>query len=134
MTAELREKDIAVLQAVQNGAATVSEIKEATTLTNREINYSLTEYSLQDLGLVEVTRSQGREWREIDGEERYVWKPKQVELTDEGIQTLADLETETSYEDMSKRELIEQVQELENRLDRLETVFKGFRRKVMERI
>lgn len=134
MNQELREKDLAVLQAVQEGANTVSEIKEKTVLSNREINYSLTEYSLEQQGLVEIDRLDGREWRKINGEERYVWKPKQVRLTDQGLKTLAENGTTDRFEDMSRRELIERIQELEERQNRLEAVFKDFRRKVMEKI
>ena len=135
MTQELRDKEYAVLQAVHDGANTVSEIKEQTTLTSREINYSLTEYSLEQLGLVEIRRSKGREWRKINGTERYVWKPKTVELTDKGLQTLAGHNPDQGgYEDWSRRELIHRIQELEERQDRLETVFKDFREKVMQRI
>jgi len=134
MTPDLRDKDIAVLQAIQDGARTVSQIKETTTLSNREINYSLTEYSLEEQGLIEIHRQEGREWREINGEERYIWKPKTVEPTDKAIQILADLDTEDRYDDMSRREIIERVEELEQRLDRTETMFKDFRDKVMREI
>lgn len=136
MTVDLRDKDIAVLRAIENGATDTREIREATTLTIREINYSIDGYSLEALGLIEVTREQGREWRKIDGQEKNVWKPKQVRLTNKGIRTLAALDTlgGDQYEELSKRELIEQVQELETRLDRLETVFKDFRATVMEQL
>lgn len=135
MTTDLGAKEIAVLQAIQDGAETVPEIREKTTLTSREINYRLNEYSLEELGLVEIDRKEGREWLEIDGEERYVLKPKKVQLTDKALQILAEHETNAErYEDMSKQELIERIHELEQRQDRLETVFKDFRQKVMKRI
>lgn len=133
---KLRDKDVAVLQAIENGASTVTEIRESTTLTTRQINYSIDEYSLEKLGLVDVDRESGREWREVNGHQKNVWKSKQVQLTDKGIQLLAELETVQGdrYEDMSKQELIERVLELEERQDRFEQVFKDFRSKVMERI
>lgn len=133
---ELRDKDIAILRAIHAGASTVAEIGEATTLTNREINYSLTEYSLHDMGLVRVDRETGREWREFDGTERFVWKPKHVELTDRGIQQLSESDSNpgAQYEDVSKRELAERVVHLEERLERLEQVFKDFRESVMQEL
>lgn len=133
---ELREKDIAVLQAVHDGASTTSEIQEATTLTTREINYSLTEYSLEELDLIQIDRAEGREWQEINGHEKNIWRPKQVELTDHGIQTLTKIENEgfRKYEDLDRRELIERIHQLEQRQERLENAFKDFRRKVMEKI
>jgi len=134
MTTDLRDKDIAVLQALHDGAETVSEIKDATTLSNREINYSLTEKSLEELGLVTIHRRNGREWREINGHEQYVWQPKQVELTDQGIHALTDLATDHRYEDKTKRELIEELNELQTRIDRLETMFKDFRNKAMKKL
>lgn len=136
MTSDLREKDLAVLQAIHDGATTVAEINEVTILSTREINYSLTEKSLEQQGLVEIHRNTGRDWREINGEERYVWTPKSVELTDKGVQMIANHEIdETSrYEDVSKRELSERLQELEERQNRLETVFRDFRESVMDRI
>jgi hypothetical protein len=134
MTPELRDKDIAVLEAIRDGANDVHEIGEATTLTNREINYSITEYSLEDLGLVDVDRPDGREWREVDSREMEVWTPKQVALTDAGIQYLAQHDSEEhGYEDFSKRELVQRIEDLEERQDRLETLFKRFRDKVMDR-
>jgi transcriptional/translational regulatory protein YebC/TACO1 len=135
MNPELREKDIAVLQAIQNGASDTREIHEATILTTREINYSLTEKSLQQMNLVEIHQPEGRETREINGHQTNVWKPKKVGLTDEGIQTLADLDdVQHQYEDMSREELIQTTHQLEERLDRLETMFKNFRSKVMDRL
>lgn len=136
MNEDLREKDIAVLRAIQDGATTVPAVKEATSLTNREINYSLMEYSLEEIGLVEVGRSAGREWREIDGEEKFIWSPKQVRLTDEGIAMLATLDPEDGkqYEQLNRRELVEEVHDLEERIDRLESVFKDFRARVMDRL
>jgi predicted transcriptional regulator len=136
MNTELRDKDIAVLQALQEGASTVTEIKEATTLTRRQINYSINEKSLEELGLVEVNRSEGRLHRESNGREENIWKPKQLQLTDKGLQKLAQEPTETAekYENMSREELIQTVHELETRQDRLENMFKDFRNKVMEQI
>jgi DNA-binding MarR family transcriptional regulator len=122
----LREKDIAVLQALQEGASNTSEIKKATTLTLREINYSINEKSLEQLGLVEVNRSKGRQ--------QGTWKPKTIELTDQGLQVLAEHGADIQYQDMSREELIQTVHQLEERLDRLETVFKHFRSRVMAQI
>lgn len=128
---KLREKDLAVLQALQNGANTTAEIKEATTLSNREINYSLTEKGLEQQGLVEIHREEGRQ--QTPGG-KTIWKPKQVTLTDQGLQTLNQHDQETKYEDLNREQLIQQVHKLETRVDRLETVFKDFRSKVMDRI
>jgi hypothetical protein len=135
MTESLRDKDKAVLQAIHNGAETVTEIREATTLSNREINYSLTEYSLEQLDLVEINRSEGREWQKINGQEKNIWKPKKIKLTDQGIQKITELQTEsTKYEDMTRRELIQRIHQLEKRQDRLENTFKDFRTKVMKQL
>ena len=135
MTLEFRDKDIAVLQAIQAGASDTREIHEDTSLSIREINYSISEYSLEEQGFVDVHRPDGREWREINGQNQHVWKPKQVTLTDRGIRALAEFDAEnTRYDDMSRDELIQNVQELEDRLDRLENAFKNFRTKVIERI
>lgn len=134
MNTELRDKDLAVLQAIQQGATTTSEIKEATTLTRRQINYSINEKSLEQLNLVKVNRRDGRQWQEINNHEKKIWKPKQLELTDQGIQVLAEHQTDNQYEDMTQEELIQTIHELETRLDRLENVFKDFRQKVMKQI
>ena len=135
MTNELRDKDIAVLQAIHNGASDTQEIHETTSLSIREINYSINEYSLEEWGLIDVHRPEGREWREINGEKQNVWRPKTIELTDKGIQVLTEHDSDTPrYEDMSRKELIQTVHELEERIDRLETMFKDFRSKVMDSI
>lgn len=128
---DLREKDLAVLHAIHDGAEDISEIREATTLTNREINYSLTEKSLEQQDLVEIKRTEGRQ-QTPDG--KTIWKPKQVQLTDQGIQAIAQNQENTPYEDMTREELIQQVHELENRVDRLENIFKNFRQKVMKKL
>lgn len=130
---ELRDKDLAILQAIHDGASTVTEIREATTLTTREINYSLNEYSLQKLGLVKINRRKGRQQTQNG---KTIWKPKTISLTDKGLQKLTQHQPGDAekYKDMSRRELIEEVHELEEQLDRLENVFKDFRSKVMEQI
>jgi hypothetical protein len=128
---KLREKDLAVLQAIQNGANTTSEIREATTLTNREINYSLTEKGLEQHGLVEIHRVEGRQ---ETPEGKTIWKPKQVQITDQGLQTLQHHDQESKYDDLTREELIQRIHELEQRQDRLETMFKDFRSKVMDRL
>jgi hypothetical protein len=134
MNPELRDKDITVLQAIQNGATDTHQIKQETQLTTREINYSINEYSLQEKGLVQVEKQDGREWRQINGHQKKVWKPKKLQLTDKAIQLLNQLETETGYENVSKRELAQRIQELEQRQNRLENQFKDFRNKVMDEL
>lgn len=135
MNTQLRDKDIAILQAIHDGAGNTSEIKQSTTLTLREINYSLTEKSLEDMGLVDIERPEGRAWQKIGDHEKYVFKPKEVKLTDEGLQTLAHRSKHYArFGDVSKRELVERIQELENRQDRLETVVRDFREKVMAKL
>jgi hypothetical protein len=135
MKPDLRDKDIAVLQAIQNGAKDTSEIREATTLTNREINYSINQKSLEEHGLVNVKRPKGREQREVNGGKTSTWKAKRYNLTDKGIRYLKDLDQHPDqYEELEKRELIERIQELEERQDRLESMFKQFRSKVMENL
>lgn len=136
MTPDLGPKELTILQAIHDGASTTTEIRERTILTTRQINYRINEYSLEALGLIDVERRDGRERQEFDDHERNTWASKRLQLTDRGIQILSQSETDDAenYEAMSQRELIEEVQELEERLDQLEIVFKEFRSTVMEQI
>lgn len=132
---DLRDKDIAILQAIQNGAQNVSDIRQATTLTTREINYSINEYSLEQYGLVEIHRPEGREWQVINGQKRNIWKPKTLQLTDKATRTLTEIDREQDlYQELSRQQMIRRLVELEERQDRLENMFKNFRSKVMEQI
>lgn len=130
----LNAKDLTVLQAVRDGCEDVFEITRATTLSNREVNYSLDEKSLADMGLVELSRPDGRVVREVDGEMRSFQAPKRVALTGKGVDVLDTVDDVERYRGMEWGELVERVRDLENRMDRLENGFATFRRQVMEKL
>lgn len=129
----LNETDLTILQAIRDGNDDTFKIREATTLTNREINYSLDEKSLEERGLVQLHRVQGQERREVNGHTTTLpHAPKRVTLTEKGREVLQDVEEVEKYRDMSRMELIRMVREHEERIKDLETRFDVFRRQVKE--
>lgn len=132
---QLNEVDLAILQAVQDGHDDTMKIREATTLENRSINHHLVEKkdSLEELGLVDIYRSDDPERRTVDGRIHYLpYAPKRITLTERGQVVLQETEDIEKYEGMSKEELIQLVREHEDRITELETRFDVFRRQVTE--
>ena len=129
---ELRGKDQAVLQAVQEGHDDAQRIKSETTLENHEIRYSLDK--LEDLGLVELEQPDGMVERVVDGQKRVFQAPTQAELTRDGGNRVRELDSEDSdhYEDMSHNELVEKVHQLESQLGTLHQKFETFQRQVQQ--
>lgn len=132
-TVQLREKDHAVLTAISEGATDTRQIREATTLSNRDVNYCLDK--LDDHGLIETETPDGRVTRVVDGQKRNFKAPRQARLTDTGIEYLAAIDREqTQYQDMTHDELVEQVRELEQRIDKLDAAFEAFRQQMLRKL
>lgn len=123
----LRDKERLVLTQIEQDNDDVQKITEATTLENHHVTYAF--QKLEDLGLVKVSKPEGRVERVIDGQKRVFQHPKQAELTEKGEQYLENTEQEDldEYENLSHEELVEKTQELENRVDELENKIKTIR-------
>jgi len=133
LSGRLRDEDHAVLCCIRDGDDDVQKIKAATTLSKRQVNYAFDK--LEDLGLIEVSRPDGQVERVIDGQKRVFDAPKRATLTEHAVDYLRSTETEnTQYSDLSKEELVETVHELEERIDRLENGFEGFRKQVLQKL
>lgn len=126
MSEELHPHEVAILQAIRDGAADAHEVKEKTTV-DREINYRLVEQeqSLVERGLVEIGPPRQ------DTEYPFPHQPKTVTLTDQGIQALASVENTDRYRDLSHEDLVDRVHDLEERLEKLESAFKRFRKRML---
>lgn len=131
---ELRDKDQAVLQAIQNGHDDVQKITSKTTLENHEVNYSL--QKLEDLELIQIQKPDGYTTRTINGQKRVFQHPKQAQLTDKGQQTLKQESREEldQYEHLSRKELVKKTHELEIQIEELEKSFKIFKKQIQDRI
>jgi predicted transcriptional regulator len=131
---ELRDKEHLILQQVDSGNDDVQKITENTTLENHHVTYAFEK--LEELGLVEVSKPEGRVERVIDGQKRVFQHPKQAELTEKGEQYLEHSEREDldEYEDLSHRELVERIRSLENQVEELERKFEVFRDQVQKLI
>lgn len=130
---QLRDKDQAVLLAIQNGEDDVQRITAATILENHEVNYSLNK--LQQLDFVQVKKPDGYVQRTIDGQKRVFQHPKTAELTEQGREALEqqsqDLE---GYENLTHQELVKKVHRLEAKIEKLQGSLEAFRRQVQEHL
>lgn len=108
MSGDVTDKEAMILQAIDDGATDTVEIKEASMLTNRQINWRLVEKedSLVDRGLVDTEQPDGWERRKHADREREHWAAKRVSLTDHGAQTVAKLDEDvgSKYEATSHDE------------------------------
>jgi predicted transcriptional regulator len=131
---QLRDKDRVILQTINEGYDDVQKITAETTLQNHEVNYSL--QKLEDLDLVTITKPDGYTERTINGQKRVFQAPKQAELTEQGKQQIRQSPPEDidQYENLSKKELVEEVYSLESRVNQLERQLKTFKKQVTSQL
>lgn len=130
---QLREKDHTVLHCIQEGHDDTRKIREQTTLSNRDVNYSLDK--LEDIGLIETDTPDGRVTKVVDGQKRNFKAPRQARLTDTGSQYLTTIDREqTQYQEMSHEDLVERVRGLEQQVADLENAFDAFRQQVLKKL
>ena len=127
----LRDKDQTVLQQIHSGNNDTQQITEATTLSNREVNYCLTK--LEDQGLIRVHKPEGMIERTIDGQKRVFEHPKQAQLTDKGQEHLSENPPQ-NYEDLSHKELVQKVRTLEQEIEQLKSSLNTFKGQVQNKI
>jgi DNA-binding transcriptional regulator GbsR (MarR family) len=127
----LRDKDQTVLQQIHSGNNDTQQITEATTLSNREVNYCLTK--LQDHDLIQVHKPEGMIERTINGQKRVFEHPKQAQLTDKGQEHLSENPPQ-NYEDLSHKELVQKVRTLEQEIEQLKKSLNTFREQVQKRL
>ena len=129
----LRDKDRVVLHQINEGNDDVQKITSETTLENHHVSYAFEK--LEEQGLIQVEKPDGMVEREIDGQKRVFQAPKQAELTDKGRERLEQEEADLdSYENLTHRELVEKVHQLEDQVEGLERQFTMFRRQVLEKL
>jgi predicted transcriptional regulator len=117
---QLRDQDRAVLQQIQEGNDDVQKITSNTTLENHQVNYCFEK--LEQLGLINVHRSDGYTERIINGQKRVFQNPKQAQLTSQAETLLEEEDIEPDqYRDLSREELVDKTRSLEQRVDTLET-------------
>jgi vacuolar-type H+-ATPase subunit I/STV1 len=119
-----------VLQQIHSGNNDTQQITEATTLSNREVNYCFNK--LEKHGHITVTKPDGMVTRVVDGQKRVFQHPKQAQLTEQGQEHLGD-EPPQKYEDLSHKELVQKVRTLEDEVEQLKTSLKTFQEQVRNR-
>ena len=131
---ELRDQDQLILQQIQSGNDDVQKITSATTLENHHVTYAF--QKLEEHGLLTVSKPDKMVERIIDGQKRVFQAPKQAELTNKGKQYLEETEQENleEYKDLSHNELVEKVNRIEARIEKLEKKFEVFRDQVQDLI
>lgn len=130
----VRQVDHVVLECIDSGDDDIQYITASTTLTNSKVNYSFDK--LEELGLITVEKPEGRVDRVVDGTRQVFEAPKQAELTELGQRFLEaeDFVESEEYRKLTYDELVEQVRELESRLESLERRLDVFSRQVKNRI
>ena len=137
MTSEienLRDKDHTILQHIQNGHNDTQKITSNTTLQNHHINYSL--QKLADLDLITLQKPDTMVERVINGQKRVFQHPKQAQLTEKAKQYLEQTEQEDldKYEDLTHKELVQEVYDLKERVQTLENGLATFQRQVQNKL
>lgn len=133
--AKVRDKDHAVLECIRRGDTDVHAVKQATTLTRREVNYCFEK--LADLDLIAVTRPDGWTERVVDGRNRKFRTPKQATLTSRGDRYFDWTERDGTlgrYDAVDYEDLVETVNELEHEVEGLRAAFKRFRQQVVQEL
>ena len=119
---EVGEKGHTILISIQNGCNNVRDIRETTTFSIGTVNYRLSK--LEDIGLVELGKSEGRERSVVDGQLREYDRPKPVNLTELGEQYFEWIDRQQNleqYYSLSREELVELVYDHDRRINRLES-------------
>ncbi|MXR52376.1 hypothetical protein GRX03_12275 [Halovenus sp. WSH3] len=131
---QLRDKEHLILQQINSGNDDVQKITAATTLENHHVTYAF--QKLEEHGLIEVSKPDGMVERVIDGQKRVFQHPKQAELTEKGEQYLQHSEPEDldDYENLSHRELVQRIHQLEQDMAELQQSFQTFRKQVQNHL
>ncbi|WP_138004412.1 winged helix DNA-binding protein [Halalkalirubrum salinum] len=131
---ELRDIDQAVLHAIQEGHNDTQKITQETTLENHHVRYSLKKLETQ--GLIHLEKPDGMTERIINGQKRVFQTPLQAQTTEKGLQTLSkeDREDLEAYQNMTHKELIQKVHQLEAEIETLQASVEAFRRQVQKHL
>ena len=132
----LREKDLTVLHLLSEGEDDVQRVTSSTTLTNSEVNYCF--QKLEDMDLITVSKPEGTVSRVVDGTKQVFEAPKQASLTDLGKKVVESKIDEENlgqrYEDLSRKEQVRKLQQLEEEMEVLKKRFELFRKQVQDRL
>ena len=124
MTA-ITEQDLVILKHVSDGCTTVREIVEASSLTRRQVDYSIEE-KLEVARLVEIDRRDGWETTEKDGKEINHWAAKRISITPDGVAELQDAEVDLElYTALTHDELVREHLELKQQVAVLDRKFQA---------
>lgn len=131
---ELRDKDQAVLHAIQEGHNDTQKITEHTTLENHHVRYSLKK--LENQGLIQLEKPDGMVERKINGQKRVFQAPLKAEPTEAGLQTLKETDQEAleAYQNLTHRELVEKVYDLEEKLERLQESIQMYKKQMIQEV
>ena len=131
---QIRDKDHVVLQHIEEGREDVQKITAETTLENHHVSYCFEK--LEEQGLITVEKPDRMVERVVDGQKRVFQHPKQAELTERGKEFLKQTGSKKydRYEDMTHRDLVKRVTELENKVDSMERSLDAFRTHVKNKI
>jgi predicted transcriptional regulator len=131
---ELRNIDQTVLHHIQQGHNDTQKITAETTLKTHKVRYSLEK--LEQLGLITIEQPDTMVERVVDGQKRVFQHPKQAQLSEKGRQYLENSSHEDldEYENLSHRELVERVQQLEFEMNRLEKHFEIFQSQIKQKL
>jgi predicted transcriptional regulator len=131
---KLRDKDHVILEKISEGLDDTQKITSETTLQNHEVRYSLEK--LDQLDLITVEKPDRMVERVINGQKRVFQHPLQAQPTEKGLNYLEESNQEDleAYENLTHKELVQKVHDLENQLKELQDSFKIFRKQIQRRI
>lgn len=127
------DRDYTVLQCIHDGKDDTRQIREATTIANHNVNHALDR--LEERDLIITYTPDGRVTEVIDGQKRNFKAPRHATLTEQGQAYLGQADHDlTPYRGMTHDELVEQVRELDQRVEDLEAAFEAFRQQVLQKL
>ena len=131
---ELRDKDRAVLQAIEKGHNDTQKITQHTTLENHHVRYSLKK--LEKQGLIHLEKPDGMTERIVNGQKRVFQTPLQAQATEKGLEKIEQLNQEDleAHQDMSHRELVKKQREIEEKLEQLEHSIEAFKHQIQKKL
>lgn len=127
------DRDHTVLQCIHEGKNNTRQIREATTISNHNVNHALDR--LEDRDFITTHTPDGRVTEVVDGQKRNFKAPRHAEITDRGQDFLTQTDREhPMHRDMTHEELVEQVHDLNHRVEELEAAFEAFRQQVLRKL
>lgn len=125
-----------ILLLLEDGPETTTDLREALRCDRNQVNYRLRK--LEELAFISLRRFTNRVQESVDGRRRDYIRPKEAELTEDGVAYLAwdsqQHDDEADERDLRPGELASRLSDVEDRLTTLEIAFDVLNRQLEREI